>query len=145
MVYMYTSNVHYCIHVDSGSGVTMTYVHSYFTVHVRSARMRTARRRARKILILFSAPANQWPRLGAARTVTQRVCSTRHYIYPDVRAPQPTTTHDASRRGESALHGNAVGVSGEAPEGGRMIPMSTGAPGAAPAAVIATHNDERSC
>ena len=38
-------------------------------------------------------------------------------------ALQPATTHDTSRRGESALHGDAVGVSGEAPVGGRTIPV----------------------
>ena len=57
MVYMYTSTVRYCLHVDSDIGVTATYVQSCFTVHVRSARLRAARRRATKYLFLIFWPA----------------------------------------------------------------------------------------
>jgi len=48
-------------------GVTLTRVHSCFTVHVWSARWHAARRRARqKFYFYFLATANQRPRLGAA-------------------------------------------------------------------------------
>ena len=138
MVYMYTSTVHYCIHVDSGTGVTMTYVHSYLTVHVRSARLRAARRRARKIVILFSAPANQLPRLGAVRTTTQRSFGTLRYIYPDARA-LPTYNYSrlkwprrisSPRRRGGSLRGGSRGRPHD--------PHEHEGPGAALRAVLAT-------
>ena len=119
----------------------MTNVHSYLTVHVRSARLRPARRRATKYRFLFFGPANQRLRLGAAHIDTQRRCGTHLYIARSLGCSTTATTRQISRRGESALHGNAVGVSGEAPGGDCMIPMSTAAPGAALWAMLATRNE----
>jgi len=118
----------------------MTFVHSCFTVHVLSARLRVARRRARKILILFSIPANQWPRLVRAQH------DLAQYLAPPQQLPSHTgraqahlvaTISTAVRRGESALSGRSLRGGFQ---GGRTIPMSTGSPRAAPSAVLATRS-----
>ena len=95
-------------------GVTLTRVHSCFTVHMWSARWHAAHRRARQnFYFYFLATANQRPRLGAALgaaahptlLMQKRPC----VLYCNYSSDKSSWRADSPRRRGGSLRGGCRG------------------------------------